>query len=84
MNRSDAPRGIPSPARTQPGRRSLRWRREQLVVAGYDELSAHRLAADRLVDVHAMVVLKERDDGPAVPAGPARNDCEGSVAGLTK
>ncbi|GIH73160.1 hypothetical protein [Sphaerimonospora thailandensis] len=60
MGGVDDLRGIPVSARPQPRGRVLRWRREQLVAAGYDEISAHRLAADSMVDVHAMVARQER------------------------
>ena len=52
--------GIPPLPRPRPRGREVRWRREQLMAAGYDELSAHRMAADGMTDVHAMVVRKER------------------------
>lgn len=60
MSTSDAEHGIPSPVRTHPQGRSVTWRRKQLLAAGYDELSAQRLATDELVDIHAMIVLKEQ------------------------
>ncbi|HEX6364836.1 MAG TPA: hypothetical protein VF000_01710 [Agromyces sp.] len=74
MSSSDATRGIPSPTRTQPKGRSLRWRREQLMAAGYDELSAQRLAVDASVDIHAMIVEKEQH-----PSHAGRGRAEGSV-----
>ncbi|GGI45846.1 hypothetical protein BCL57_001532 [Agromyces flavus] len=60
MTSSDAIRGIPVPERSQPRGRSLRWRREQLIAAGLDEFTAHRLAKDAAVDVHAIIVSRER------------------------
>jgi len=60
MTSSDAIRGIPPPERSQPRGRSLRWRREQLMAAGLDELTAHRLASDAAIDVHAIIVSRER------------------------
>ncbi|MGH3494222.1 MAG: hypothetical protein ACRDQ1_13470 [Sciscionella sp.] len=50
--------------RTQPRGRTLRWRRAQLVAAGYDELASHRLAADGTVDVHMLVLGKESSTAP--------------------
>ena len=52
-------RGIPSTPSTQDPRRALRWRREQLMAAGLDELSAHRLATRSDVDIHAVLTLSE-------------------------
>lgn len=53
-------RGIP----TTPSGENIgwvrRWRREQLMVAGYDELSAHRLATRTDLDLHAVLVQRER------------------------
>jgi hypothetical protein len=60
MSSSESKRGIPPPVRTQPHGRSLKWRRDQLMAAGYDELSAQRLATDSAVDIHAMIVEKEQ------------------------
>lgn len=48
-------RGIPSTQSSQDTGRSLRWRRLQLMAAGLDELSAHRLAARSDVDLHAVL-----------------------------
>jgi hypothetical protein len=59
-------RGIPAPApATRPCAGTLRWRREQLVAAGFDELTAHRIAANGTVDIHALVVSTELRGGPA-------------------
>lgn len=52
MNQSH---GIPRPPQARPRGRALRWRREQLMAAGYDELTAHRLATDPMLDVHAIL-----------------------------
>lgn len=60
MDGTEPVRGIPSPAREHPQGRSLRWRRDQLLAAGYDELSAQRLATDELTDIHAMIVQREQ------------------------
>jgi hypothetical protein len=48
-------RGIPSTQSSQDSGRTLRWRRLQLIAAGVDELSAHRLAASSDVDLHALL-----------------------------
>lgn len=55
------PHGIPPTPSRQDLARLRRWRRAQLVAAGYDELSAHRLAARTELDLHA--VLQRRDAG---------------------
>jgi len=65
-------RGIPptppvSPVPTrQEGVKRSRWRRHQLMVAGLDELTAHRLASSTDVDLHA--VLSLHDTGATMPA----------------
>lgn len=48
-------------ALARPDRRLLRWRRAQLVAAGLDELSAHRVAADPDADIHATLADHEQD-----------------------
>ena len=59
---------------------TLRWRRRQLMAAGLDELSAHRLAGRTDVDLHAVLTLQdieprvglnggETSDAPSDPAG---------------
>lgn len=45
------------------------------MAAGYDEVSAQRLATDRTVDIHAMIVMKEQQP----PTG--RGSTEGPVPG---
>lgn len=72
MTSSDAINGIPMPERPQPRGRSLRWRREQLMAAGLDEFTAHRLASDGTVDVHALIVSRERPRAEAAEAAPER------------
>lgn len=52
-------RGIPSVPTSQDPARTLRWRRQQLMAAGLDELSAHRLAARTDMDIHAVLTLKD-------------------------
>jgi hypothetical protein len=39
--------------------RTFRWRRHQLMAAGLDELSAHRLAVEAEVDIHAVMTLQD-------------------------
>jgi hypothetical protein len=56
--------GIPAtPSRWHGDARMKRWRRAQLVAAGYDELAAQRLARRGDLDLH--VVLDQRDSSPA-------------------
>lgn len=47
-------------AQRRPDRRLRRWRRAQLVDAGLDELSAHRVAADPDADIHATLTEQDR------------------------
>lgn len=53
--------GIPSTQSSQDAGRTLRWRRLQLMAAGLDELSAHRLAARSDIDLHALLTLCDTD-----------------------
>jgi hypothetical protein len=76
MTGSDAVRGIPTPERTQPRGRSLRWRRDQLLAAGLDEFSAHRLASNALVDIHAVIVSRERSQSAALRSGAEAADSD--------
>jgi hypothetical protein len=58
--------GIPAtPSRRRGDARTSRWRRAQLVAAGYDELSAQRLARRGDVDLHA-VLDQRRQPTPRV------------------
>jgi len=52
--------GIPRMTRGRPRGAFLRWRRQQLMASGIDELSAHRLAANQAVDVHVMLLAREQ------------------------
>jgi hypothetical protein len=52
-------RGIPSMPSSQDPARTFRWRRHQLMAAGLDELSAHRLAVGSDVDIHAVLTLQD-------------------------
>ena len=51
--------GIPATPSSQDPRRALRWRRDQLMAAGLDELSAYRLATMRDVDLHEVLTMSE-------------------------
>lgn len=53
--------GIPSMPASEDVPRTVRWRRHQLMAAGLDELSAHRIAARAHVDIHAVLTLKDTD-----------------------
>ncbi|MEO8906824.1 MAG: RNA polymerase sigma factor [Microbacteriaceae bacterium] len=59
MDSSGADRCIASLARPQLPGRLLRLRREQLIAAGYDELSAHRMATERMAYVRTMVAIDD-------------------------
>jgi hypothetical protein len=60
-------RGIPvTPSRQD--RAVRRWRRAQLVAAGYDEVSAQRLASRGGLDLHALLDRREQRLSP--PACP--------------
>jgi len=48
-------RGIPSIPSVRDPRRTG-WRRQQLMLAGLDELTAHRLATRSDVDIHEVLV----------------------------
>ncbi|MGB3376365.1 MAG: hypothetical protein WBA87_14640 [Microbacterium sp.] len=51
---------MPVRASSSSSRALLRWRREQLVAAGLDEVSAQRIVRDGNVDIHALVMSAER------------------------
>lgn len=55
MTAFTGPHGIPVTPSRQAGAAVRRWRRAQLVAAGYDELSAHRLASRGDLDLHALL-----------------------------
>ena len=63
-------RGIPSMPTSQDAAGTLRWRRHQLMAAGLDELSAHRLAVGADVDIHAVLTLKDADSVRLLEPGP--------------
>jgi hypothetical protein len=52
-------RGIPPMPSRPDAIRTGRWRRHQLMAAGLDELTAHRLAVRADVDIHAVLTLKD-------------------------
>jgi hypothetical protein len=54
-------RGIPSMPPREDVLTTLRWRRHQLMAAGLDELSAHRIAVRAHLDIHAVLTLKDAD-----------------------
>jgi len=64
-------RGIPSTQSSQDARRTVRWRRDQLMAAGLDELSAHRLAVRPDVDIHAVLTLSDTDASGFLGPGDA-------------
>lgn len=51
--------GIPPTPSHRDASRLRRWRRAQLMAAGYDELSAHRLAARVGLDLHSLLYGRE-------------------------
>lgn len=61
MSSTSGLRGIPSMPSSQIPARTCRWRRHQLMAAGFDELSAHRLAVGADVDIHAVLTLQDTD-----------------------
>ena len=61
---------LPQASSSRDAARMLRWRRRQLMAAGLDELSAHRLAVRTEVDIHAVLTLQ--DAGAATPLGPGQ------------
>lgn len=69
MARYETFKGVPRLPHQRLGSRVVRMRRAQLLVAGCDELSALRLAVDPEIDVHAMIVMKERRADIEVPVG---------------
>ena len=66
MNTARGARGIPPTPRPGLSRVVIRWRRRRLREAGYDELSAYRMAGDGNVDIHEKVLVKE---GPHAARG---------------
>ena len=58
-------RGIPATPSSQDPRRALRWRRDQLMAAGLDELSAQRLATRSDVDIHEVLTMSEGGGWPS-------------------
>ncbi len=62
MGPRDALKGIPPVDRNTPRGPLLRWRIDQLMDAGLDELSARRVAADPDSDLHATIDSGAQDD----------------------
>ena len=48
----------------RPGQEVVRWRKEQLVEAGFPPTPAARLAEDARYDLHALIELAERGCEP--------------------
>lgn len=65
MTASTGLHGIPVTPSRRGGAQVRRWRRAQLVAAGYDELSAQRLASRADLDLHALLDQRERASSPA-------------------
>ena len=71
MSTSRPLRGIPRTGGSRPRGPLLRWRREQLMDAGYDELTAHRLASDPGLDLHAILETTSPHARPSPSGGSA-------------
>jgi hypothetical protein len=66
--------GIPvTPLRRHGDAWMRRWRRTQLVAAGYDELSAQRLARRVDLDLHAVLDQREQSTPRVASAEADRN-----------
>lgn len=76
----DRLRGIPATASSQDPRRAWRWRRDQLVAAGLDELSAYRLATRPGVDLHEVLTMTES----GVSSPPVRDGRPASTRDLQR
>jgi hypothetical protein len=60
---------FPAPGPTSTSRGNLtNWRLDQLVRAGFDAELAARLAADRAMDLHALIELVKRGCPPSLAA----------------
>jgi hypothetical protein len=57
-------RGLPVTMTPPASTRELRWRRLQLIEAGFDELAAHQLAAHTEVDLHVVLTLLDQGCPP--------------------
>lgn len=60
--------GIPEVAAPPPTDEVVAWRRERLLAAGFDELTAGRLARDSATDLHAVLSLVDRGCPPVLAA----------------
>jgi hypothetical protein len=65
MTAFTGPHGIPVTPSRRDGAQVRRWRRAQLLAAGYDELSARRLVNRADLDLHALLDQRERSSSPA-------------------
>jgi predicted component of type VI protein secretion system len=59
-------RGLPVTITPPASTRELRWRRLQLIEAGFDELTAHQLAARTDVDLHLVLTLLDQVSPPSL------------------
>jgi len=64
----DRLRGVPVTGTARASRAAWRWRRRQLVAAGFDEVTACRLAMRAEVDLHAVLSLVDEGCAPDVAA----------------
>jgi hypothetical protein len=55
-------------SRPRPGQALIDWRRERLLRAGFDAELATCLAADRAIDLHALIELSEAGCPPGLAA----------------
>jgi hypothetical protein len=65
MTGIDRLRGIPVIPASPDLRRAWRWRRDQLIAAGLDEVSAYRLATSADVDIHEVLSSSDGDAAQA-------------------
>jgi hypothetical protein len=61
-------RGLPDVAGPPPSDEVVVWRRQRLLSAGFDEVTARRLAAQTTVDLHAVLNLVDRGCPPSLAA----------------
>lgn len=68
MRTEHAHHGLPEVVAPPPTDQVLAWRRERLLSAGFDELTAQYLADLRTVDLHAVLDLVARGCPPELAA----------------
>ena len=61
-------RGVPPTPAAATSAKGRRWRRRQLVAAGFDEVTAERLASDDGIDLHVVLTLLDRGCAPGLAA----------------